>query len=70
MAGIKNRGLGTGLEALFSNSEIDMGKISEETWKKQRKKALLSLTLMILNLMKSSPERILMKQSWMSWQIP
>lgn len=29
MAGIKNRGLGTGLEALFSNSEIDMGKISE-----------------------------------------
>lgn len=40
MAGIKNRGLGTGLEALFSNSEIDMGKISEGNLEETEQKGI------------------------------
>lgn len=40
MAGIKNRGLGTGLEALFSNSEIDMGKISEGNLEETEEKGI------------------------------
>ena len=43
MAAPKNRGLGKGLEALFSNSEIDTQEISVTKKKKAKKKEFLLL---------------------------